>query len=142
MTGSFIKYLPAILMSAALILPWGVLNADAAKAKPGKTGGRLAMDNQPKEITLTGVVTMSNDGKSYIIKVSAGFSGKLWFLPESKFRYNEFEMLEVQAVCMVRGGTILSVKTMQAKDKTAYEANLARIREEEAKKAAQQKKKN
>ena len=126
------------LMCAGLILSLGVLNANAAKSKPGKTS-RLAIDNQPKEKTLTGIVAMSNDGKSFIIKVSQGFSGALWFLPASRFKYNEFEMLEVKAVCMVRGSTIVSVKTMEAVNKAAYEARLAELKADAVKKAEEKK---
>lgn len=124
-------------MCLGLILSLSILDANAAKSKPGRTGRETK--DQTREMTITGVVTMSNDGKSYIIKASAGFSGKLWFLPESKFKYNEFEMLEVKAVCMVKGGTILSVRDITPVDKTAYEANLARIKEDAAKKAAEKK---
>ncbi|OGV65023.1 MAG: hypothetical protein A2283_20470 [Lentisphaerae bacterium RIFOXYA12_FULL_48_11] len=131
------KHLLTISMCVALMMSLNVLNANAAKSKPGKTSRETK--DQTREMTITGVVTMSNDGKSYIIKASAGFSGKLWFLPESKFKYNEFEMLEVKAVCMVKGGTILSIKDITPVNKTAYEANLARLKEETAKKVAEKK---
>ena len=111
------KHLLTISMCVALMMSLNVLNANAAKSKPGKTSRETK--DQTREMTITGVVTMSNDGKSYIIKASAGFSGKLWFLPESKFKYNEFEMLEVKAVCMVKGGTILSIKDITPVNKTA-----------------------
>jgi len=140
------KYVLTVLMFAGLMLSLNVLNINAAINKRSKTN-RETMEAQPREMTLTGVVTMSNDGKSYIIKASAGFAGKLWFLPESKFRYNEFEMLEVKAVCMVRGSTVVSVRSIDVVNKAAYEANLARIKAEaikkaEEKKAVQQKRPN
>ncbi|MDD4870082.1 MAG: hypothetical protein PHR77_05940 [Kiritimatiellae bacterium] len=131
------------LMCAGLVLSLNVLMANAAKEKSSsseKKTDRSALTAQPRERTFDGVVAMSNDGKSYTIKFAAGFTASTWFLPRSRYRYEEFEGLMVKAVCTVRGGEIISVKTLEAKDKEAFEAKRAELREAR-KKAAEEKKK-
>ena len=77
-----------------------------------------------------------------MLKIAKGFKGEVWFLPASKFKYEEFEGLKVEMVCFARGSDIITVKSMVATDKAAYAAKQAEIKEaaEKEKKASQQKK--
>ncbi|OGV65021.1 MAG: hypothetical protein A2283_20460 [Lentisphaerae bacterium RIFOXYA12_FULL_48_11] len=138
------KKILAVLVFAGLILSLHIVNTFAA---PGKSKGPgSATDNQSKEITITGVVTMSNDGKSYIIKETKNpnWINKIWFLPAaSKYKYNEFELLEVEATCTRRGDSIVAIRSLKPLFKEQYEAKLAELKAKaaEEKKAAAQKKK-
>jgi hypothetical protein len=140
------KHLLIGLICAGLILSTNVLGANAAKTKsnvPKKTDRTAADSMPPREVTITGLVTMSNDGKSYVIKnkISTGaMSNTIKFLPRSRYKYEEFELLEVKAVCIVRGSDIISVKSFEALDKEAYEAKKAELRAA-SKKAAEEKQK-
>lgn len=139
------KHMLTVLLFAGMILSLNVLNTTAA---PGKSKGPgSATDNQSKEITITGVVAISNDGKTYIIKETKNpnWINKIWFLPaSSKYKYNEFELLEVEATCTRRGDSIVAIRSLKPLFKEQYEARLAELKAKaaEEKKAAQQKKQN
>jgi len=130
------------LMIAGLILPLSVLSTDAAPSK--SKGPGAASDNQTKTITIAGVITLSNDGKTYVIKDTKHLDwlNKMWYLPPSKFKYDEYEMLEVEAVCTAKGDNVVSVSKIRPLDKAAYEARQKELKEKaaEEKKSTQKKK--
>ena len=131
------------LMFVGLMLSLTVSSANAAPAKSKGPGS--ATENQSKEVTITGVVALSNDAKTYVIKETKNLDwlNKIWYLPAStKFKYNEYEMLEVEAICTRRGDSVVAVRHIKPLDKAAYEAKLAEMKAKaaEEKKAAQKKK--
>lgn len=137
------KYILTGLIFTGLVLSLNVPSTNAAPAKSKGPGS--ATDNQSKEITITGVVTLSNDAKTYILKETKNLDwiNKIWYLPpDSKFKFNEYEALEIEAACTLRGGNIISVKKINPLDKAAYAAKLEELKTKaaEEKKAAQKKK--
>lgn len=137
------KHILTVFLFAGLMLSLNILNSDAA---PGKSKGPgSATDNQSKEIVITGVVAISNDAKTYIIKETKNpnWINKIWFLPpSSKYKYQEFELLEVEATCTRRGDSIVAVRSLKPLFKEQYEARQAELKAKaaEEKKAAAQKK--
>jgi len=139
------KHIIMVLMFAGLISFLGISGANAA---PGKSKGPgSATDNQSKEIVITGVVAISNDAKTYIIKETKNLNwiNRIWFLPpSSKYKYSDFELLEVEATCTRRGDSIVAIRSLKPLFKEQYEARQAELKAKaaEEKKAAQQKKQN
>ena len=133
-----------------LLLTLNSINANAAKTKstPAKKTEQAANDNmQSKEVILFGTLELKEEkdgagkvkGKAHVITDS---KKKDWKLPNSsKVKYSDFEGLKVKAVCMQLGGNLISMKSMEAIDKAAFEAKQAEIKAAaEAKKAAEGKK--
>lgn len=134
---------------AGLLLALNGINANAAKTSSTKatkkTAEKTADSMQCQEIKLTGLVSEKEvktpDGKSTKKAfVLTDPKGKDWELPTNKnIKFPEFDGLKVKAVCMAMGSKVLSTKTMEALDKTAYTAKVAAI--EAAKKEAEAAKK-
>jgi hypothetical protein len=138
------------MVCAALFAVLNAVTAGAAAKAPAKKPDTKASDMQCKEVTITGTIELKEEkdaagkvkGKAYFLIDSKKVETKL---PNSNVKYKDFEGLKVKAVCMQLGPRLLSVKSMEAVDKAAFEAKQAEAKAEaakqaEAKKAAQQKK--
>lgn len=135
------------LMCAGLILSLTASIASAAKTTGRTTAKKSAQkdDMQSQEASMVGVVELKDikdkDGK---VIQKAHFlvdsKGKEWKLPPSSKvkNYAIFEGLKVKLTGMQLGsGSLVSVKTMEAIDKAAFEAKQAEIKAAaEAKKPA------
>jgi hypothetical protein len=126
------KRIFSVLTCAGLVLSAAISNAGAASKNKDHESSE-----QTKEVTIVGYMTLSNDGKTYVIKTAKGFTAGLWYLPASKYDYDEYEMLEVKAVCMRKGADIISVKSLEPTDKAAFKARQAEKKEAAAKEAAE-----
>ncbi|OGV68920.1 MAG: hypothetical protein A2283_16740 [Lentisphaerae bacterium RIFOXYA12_FULL_48_11] len=138
------------LMCAGLVLSLTASIASAAKTT-GRTSKKSVQkdDMQSQEASMLGVVELKDikdkDGK--VIQKAfflVDSKGKEWKLPPSSKvkNYAIFEGLKVKLTGMQLGsGSLVSVKSMDAIDKAAFEAKQAEIKAAaDAKKAAAQKK--
>lgn len=133
-------YMKHVLAGVVCIAMLSSLNVQGAQSKgPGsgkKTGNEEITSRQR---TIIGVVALSNDSKTYTIKEKSGATHYVPSGDATKFRFSEFECLDVKADCAMKNGDIASVRTVDVLDKAAWKAKQVELKEAAEKAAAEKK---